>query len=126
MPDDAAGIDDQRDAPRLVDRREDREAHRLVAVARSDLVPVVGCCGEHDRAVGGERLFERGELEHLEGACAESDDDPGPAIGLQRDAAPPLAADERVRFERRSCCSDRSDHVSEATSARAACRPRMG
>src|SRR5205085_1714612 len=54
-------IHDDGDPTRLVDLREDRETDAaLGSVAVDDVVPVVRRRSEHDRAVRGERLFERG------------------------------------------------------------------
>ena len=93
---DAAWIDDRRDAPPLVDAGENRETDRLLRpVAGFDFVPVVGRCGENDGAVGRKRLLEPGELQHVGVADTEGNDDPrAPELGECEDAAR-LPSDER-------------------------------
>jgi hypothetical protein len=89
VADDPAGIDDRGDPAALVDVGEDREADCLFrAVPVIGVVPVFGRRGEDDRAVGGEGLFEPGELEHVGVADAEGKDDPRSAelgeLGVRR------------------------------------------
>ena len=91
-------IDDQRDAP--ASRRPTRGSGSAPARRRSAQRPRASRRAlrrARPRRRPGERLFERGELEHLEGACAESDDDPGPAVDSQRDAAQRLPRRGRTR-----------------------------
>ena len=66
----------------------------------SDLVPVLRRCGEHERAVGGERLLERCQLQHVGAADREGHDDPAAAKLAHRDRPAPFPPDERIGGQR--------------------------